>query len=175
MEFKDYYKILGIDKSANKDEIKRAYRKLARKYHPDVSKEQNAEEKFKEAKEAYEVLSDPEKHKAYDNLGANWRHGQDFTPPPDWGQAGGGGFYTSGFTQAGAEDFSDFFSELFGQRGFQTGKRSRQGFQTKGQDARVKVLINLEDAYHGATKQINLQVPEVDQHGRLINKTKSLK
>ena len=176
MEFKDYYKVLSVEKSATKDEIKRAFRRLARKYHPDVSKEKDAEEKFKEVKEAYEVLTDPEKRKAYDNLGADWRHGQDFTPPPGWEQSAGG-FYTNNFNQGGAEGFSDFFSELFGGRGgfhSQRGGRAH-GFQSKGQDASVKILIGLEDAYHGATRQINLQIPEMDQHGQVINKTKSLR
>lgn len=86
MDYKDYYKIMGVGRDANQDEIKRVYRKLARKFHPDVSKEANAEEKFKEVQEAYEVLKDPEKRAAYDQLGTQWRQGQQFTPPPDWGQ-----------------------------------------------------------------------------------------
>lgn len=154
MEYKDYYSILGVSKSADKDEIKRAYRKLARKYHPDVSTETNAEEKFKEAKEAYEVLSDPEKRQAYDTLGPNWKQGQDFSPPPGWEQAAGG-FNRGGHSHANPEDFSDFFSELFGGRGF--GSHGR-GFQSQGQDAHVKITIPLTDAYHGATRQINLQM-----------------
>src|SRR5688572_29438201 len=86
MDYKDYYKILGIARDASQDEIKRVYRRLARKYHPDVSKEANAEDRFKEVQEAYEVLKDPEKRAAYDQLGSNWRAGQDFRPPPDWGK-----------------------------------------------------------------------------------------
>src|SRR4051794_2272500 len=117
-QYKDYYKILGVQRSATQDEIKRAYRKLARKYHPDVSKEANAEDKFKELQEANEVLKDAEKRAAYDQLGSNWRQGQQFTPPPDWGAGfehsrsfGGGG--------GGGDDpgFSDFFSSLFGAGG----------------------------------------------------------
>ena len=84
MDFKDYYKIMGVERDASQDEIKRAYRKLARKYHPDVSKASDAEERFKEVGEAYEALKDPEKRAAYDQLGANWKAGQDFNPPPDW-------------------------------------------------------------------------------------------
>ena len=107
MEYKDYYKILGLEKTAAADEIKKAYRKMARKYHPDVSKEPNAEEKFKEAKEAYEVLSDEEKRKSYDSLGENWQSGQNFTPPPGWDTSYSGG--GDGFDPNTA-DFSDFFS-----------------------------------------------------------------
>src|SRR6185295_3585606 len=114
MQFKDYYEVMGLARGATQDEIKRAYRKLARKYHPDVSKEKDAEEKFKELQEAYEVLKDAEKRAAYDQLGANWRQGQDFRPPPDWGKgfefSGGPGH--RGARHEGA-DFSDFFSELF--------------------------------------------------------------
>src|SRR5512135_568221 len=118
MRLKDYYEVFGVPRSASQDEIKRAYRKLARKFHPDVSKEKNAEERFKELQEAYEVLKDPEKRSAYDQLGANWQQGQEFRPPPDWGK----GFEFSrgrAGPQGGAGtggDFSDFFSELFGAR-----------------------------------------------------------
>src|SRR4030095_15517530 len=113
MEYKDYYKVLGVARTANADEIKRTYRKLARRYHPDVSKESNAEEKFKEVQEAYEVLRDTEKRAAYDQLGAQWKAGEQFRPPPDWGQGfefsfGGGGEDGAGF--------SDFFANLFGSR-----------------------------------------------------------
>ncbi len=175
MEFKDYYQTLGVSKNAKKDEIKRAYRKLARKYHPDVSQEANAEEKFKEVKEAYEVLNDPEKRKAYDTLGPNWKNGQDFTPPPGWEQQQTGGFH-HGFTSGNQQDFSDFFEELFGQQrggGFHH-QSSGRGFKSKGQDAHVKVLISLEDAFSGATRQIALQMPEVTAQGQIVNKPKTL-
>lgn len=112
MEYKDYYKILGVARDAKEDDIKRAYRKLARKYHPDVSKEANAEEHFKEVQEAYEVLKDPKKRDAYDQLGANWKSGQDFRPPPGWeGFSGMGG---GGFSDENMGDFSDFFASIFG-------------------------------------------------------------
>jgi len=116
MEFKDYYQIMGVKRDATQDEIKRAYRKLARKYHPDVSKEKNAENRFKEVGEAYEVLKDPEKRAAYDHLGADWKAEQEFRPPPDWDQ--GFEFHGGGFTGTDAAHFSDFFDTLFGRGGF---------------------------------------------------------
>ncbi|MFZ0488572.1 MAG: DnaJ domain-containing protein, partial [Arenicellales bacterium] len=116
MEYKDYYKIMGVERDATQDDVKRAYRKLARKYHPDVSKESDAQAKFQEMQEAYEVLKDPEKRAAYDQLGANWRAGQDFRPPPDWDT----GFEFSGGVPGGDDSvFSDFFESLFGDRGRQ--------------------------------------------------------
>ncbi|NIR29385.1 MAG: DnaJ domain-containing protein, partial [Gammaproteobacteria bacterium] len=114
MEYKDYYKILGVGRDASQDEIKRAYRKLARKYHPDVTKEPDAEDRFKEVQEAYEVLRDPEKRAAYDQLGRQgWQAGQDFRgPPPGWDA--GFEFRGGGFTEGGPETFSEFFESLFG-------------------------------------------------------------
>jgi len=112
MEYKDYYKILGVKRDASQDEIKRAYRKLSRKYHPDVSKEKDAEQHFKGVGEAYVVLKDPEKRAAYEQLGAGWRTGQDFRPPPDWQQ--GFSFGGGGFTAGDAGGFRDFFESLFG-------------------------------------------------------------
>src|SRR5690606_38792582 len=111
MEYKDYYKIMGVARDAAQDDIKRAYRKLARRYHPDVSKDEDAETRFKEIGEAYEVLKDPEKRAAYDQLGANWKAGQEFRPPPDWGA--GFEFSGGGFTEPGRGDFSDFFEALY--------------------------------------------------------------
>src|SRR5476651_194294 len=114
MQYKDYYEVLGVGRNTDADGVKRAYRKLARKYHPDVSKEKNAESKFKEVQEAYEVLRDPEKRAAYDQLGRDYRSGQQFRPPPDWeqrfGQSGGHRF-------SDLNGFSDFFSSLFGAAG----------------------------------------------------------
>lgn len=174
MEYKDYYKIMGVEKTATQDEIKRAYRKLARKYHPDVSKEPNAEQKFKEVGEAYEVLKDPQKRAAYDRIGSQWREGQPFTPPPDWDA--GFEFSGGGFTGGDTSGFSDFFETLFG-RGAPFGA-SRQTysrhFSAQGQDHRAKILIDLEDAYHGASRLISLQIPELDETGRMINKTRTL-
>jgi curved DNA-binding protein len=171
MEFKDYYEVMGVSKQATQDEIKRAYRKLARKYHPDVSKDANAEEMFKQAGEAYEVLKDPEKRAAYDQLGANWKAGEDFQPPPDWDA----GFeFSGGYGEADSAAYSDFFEQLFGQ-GFRQGSQGpRGGFQSPGEDHHAKVLVDLEDAWHGATRTITLRVPEVDAEGKLVTRQRTL-
>ena len=173
MEFKDYYKIMGVEKDASQDEIKRAYKKLARKYHPDVSKEANAEDRFKEVGEAYEALKDPEKRAAYDQLGANWKAGQDFNPPPDWDA--GFEFHGGGFTGGDSADYSDFFESLFGQ-GFGSARAGRPGggFSARGDDHHAKVLIDLEDAYKGATRSVSLQSPELDGSGHVRNKQRTL-
>ena len=129
MKFRDYYDILGIERSASPGEIQKAYRKLARKYHPDINKTKEGEEKFKEINEANEVLSDPEKRKRYDALGANWQAGQDFRPPPGWEQNGGGHQFNFGNGgAAGFSGFSDFFEAIFGGGGFGGGAFSGQGF-----------------------------------------------
>ena len=149
MRFKDYYETLGVARGASQDDVKRAYRRLARKFHPDVSKEANAEARFKEVGEAYEVLKDPEKRAAYDRFGKDWKHGQEFRPPPGWERQfnfGGGGF-------SGASDFSDFFETLFGRGGFQG---TRGPMRAKGGDRNVRIEIPLEDAYQGATRKITL-------------------
>ena len=175
MEFQDYYKILGLERSANADQIKTAYRRLARKYHPDVSKEPDAEARFKEMQEAYEVLRDPEKRAAYDQLGSEWKSGQQFHPPPDWGSgfefsgrpAGGG---RAGRRRAGAsagggtfaeEDFSDFFSSLFGGGSPFAGATGRAG----GRDHHARVDITLEEAYRGTSRTLELKRPEVKPDG----------
>lgn len=166
MEFKDYYEIMGVNRDATQDEIKRAYRKLARKYHPDVSKEVDAEARFKEVGEAYEVLKDPEKRAAYDQIGANWKAGQEFRPPPDWDQ--GFEFRGGDFTGADAEQFSDFFESLFGRggstRGF--GEHTQREFSARGDDTHARVLIDLEDAYRGATRTLTLKHTELEADGR---------
>jgi curved DNA-binding protein len=167
MEFKDYYKIMGVARDATQDEIKRAYRQLARKYHPDVSKQPNAEARFKELGEAYEVLKDAEKRAAYDQLGANWKAGQDFRPPPDWDA--GFEFSGGGFTGGDASGFSDFFESLYG-RAFGAGRGGHAAFHAQGEDHHAKVLIELEDAYTGATRTITLQVPEVDAQGHVATR-----
>jgi curved DNA-binding protein len=167
MEFKDYYKILGVERTSTADDIKRAYRTLARKYHPDVSKEAGAEARFKEIGEAYEVLQDPEKRAAYDQLGTRWREGQDFTPPPDWGA--GFEFTPGRFSTAEAADFSDFFSSLFGNfaRHAETGR-------TRGEDHHAKIVIPLEDAFYGSTRTITLRAPQLDAQGRMELRERTL-
>lgn len=172
MEFKDYYQIMGVARDATQDDIKRAYRKLARKYHPDVSKEKDAEARFKEVGEAYEVLKDEEKRAAYDQLGANWQQGQEFRPPPDWNT--GFEFRGGGFTGGDSAEFSDFFESLFGRSGFGGGRASGGGFHAQGQDRHARVLIDLEDAYTGATRAISLRVPEVDPQGHVVTRQRSL-
>jgi curved DNA-binding protein len=173
MDFKDYYNIMALERDASQDEIRRAYRKLARKYHPDVSKEADAEKRFKELGEAYAVLKDPEKRAAYDQLGANWKGGQDFQPPPDWDT----GFEFSGGGHAGGDGstYSDFFETLFGQ-GFGSAQADRRhaGFHADGEDHHAKVLIDLEDAFQGATRNITLRTPELDSSGHLTAKQRTL-
>jgi len=173
VDFKDYYKIMGVKRDATQDDIKRSYRKLARKYHPDVSKHADAEARFKEVGEAYEVLKDPEKRAAYDQLGANWKAGQDFRPPPDWDA--GFEFSGGGYTRADSAAYSDFFESLFG-HGFGSAPPTgaRGGFRARGEDHHAKVLIDLEDAYHGAAKTITLRSPELDAGGHVITREHSL-
>lgn len=171
MEYKDYYQVMGLARDATQDEIKRVYRKLARKYHPDVSKEANAEARFKEVGEAYEVLKDAEKRAAYDQLGANMKAGQDFRPPPGWNA--GFEFSGGGFTGADTTDYSDFFETLFGQQ--HSGARAgRSAFQAQGENRHAKMLIDLEDTFNGATRAITLRVPEVDAQGRARTKERIL-
>ncbi|NOY16820.1 MAG: DnaJ domain-containing protein [Gammaproteobacteria bacterium] len=173
MEYKDYYKIMGIKRDATQNEIKRAYRKLARKYHPDVSKISDAEERFKEVGEAYEVLKDPEKRAAYDQLGSNWQQGQDFQPPPGWQD--GFEFSGGGYTEANSAHFSDFFEDLFGRAGGAEFQQARgRHFQMKGEDHHAKVGVSLEDAYHGARRAITLKMPEVDTTGHLVTHDRKL-
>ncbi len=173
MEYKDYYKIMGVARDATQDQIKRAYRKLARKYHPDVSKEAGAEDRFKEVGEAYEVLKDPEKRAAYDQLGAQWKAGQEFKPPPDWNT--GFEFRGGGFTQADAAQFSDFFESLFGgARAPGAGARMHRSFRSRGEDSHAKVFISVEDSYRGATRSISLRVPEMTEDGRVVTRERTL-
>lgn len=167
MDYQDYYKTMELPRDATPDAIKRAYRKLARKYHPDVSKEPGAEEKFKAMQEAYEVLKDPEKRAAYDQLGANWRAGQEFRPPPDWGRE-------FEFSSSRGEDagFSDFFSSLFGSGSpfGRTEGRSR-GFAAAGQDQVAGVNITLEEAFNGSSRNIELSLGPPGRDGSTRSKT----
>jgi curved DNA-binding protein len=161
LEFKDYYQVLGVARDASAAEVKKAFRKLARKYHPDVSKEPDAEARMKEVNEAYAVLADTEKRAAYDQLGHDYHAGQDFRPPPDWDA----GFEFTGRGYSGAEsaEFSDFFSQLFGRMGGQGG-----GFRARGEDHHAKILLDLEAAYRGGSRTLTLRVPRQDAHGRVI-------
>src|SRR5579859_1430024 len=170
MEYRDYYKILGLGRTASAEEIKTAYRRLARKFHPDVSKEPNAEAHFKEVQEAYEVLKDPGKRAAYDQLGSEWKSGQQFRPPPDWGS----GFEFGGAPPGGArrrrgprraepgideggfeeEGFSDFFSSLFG-----GGSPFRTAGRRGGRDHHARISLTLEQAFRGTTSTLDLKRP----------------
>jgi curved DNA-binding protein len=174
LKYKDYYATLDVKRTATQDEIKSAYRKLARKYHPDVSKAKDAEEKFKELSEAYEVLRDPAKRKQYDELGSDWRSGQDFAPPPGYGRSGGQG--------QGATEFSDFFESMFGgmgggfaSRGGDYGFRNRRPRDQAGDDQEVRVRIPLEAAFHGAEREIALTVHGQDVRGQSTCENKTLK
>jgi len=172
VEYKDYYKIMAVPRDASQEDIKRAYRKLARKYHPDVSKDPDAEERFKELGEAYEVLKDPKKRQAYDQLGQRWQHGQEFRPPPGW--AAGFDFGTGDFAAAGRSPFSDFFESLFGQ--FRPDYSERQTeFRIRGEDMHARLLISLEEAYRGTTRTVSLNVPHFDDHGRSTLEKRTLK
>ncbi|HZO23993.1 MAG TPA: DnaJ C-terminal domain-containing protein [Steroidobacteraceae bacterium] len=185
MEYRDYYQALGVSRSATADEIKKSYRRLARKYHPDVSKEPKAEEKFKEVQEAYEVLKDPEKRAAYDQLGSEWKSGQNFRPPPDWGS----GFEFRGGPSAGArqrsahqeeafEDaagFSDFFSSLFGARGFDGNGPFAASARPAARDHHARVDVDLEEAYSGTTRTLELKRPELKPDGTLELKTHTVR
>src|SRR5208282_3793069 len=150
MQYKDYYAILGVTRSADADAMKRAYRKLARKFHPDVSKEKNAEERFKEVQEAYEVLRDPDKRTAYDQLGRDYRNGQQFRPPPDWsqrfGQSGGGQSFSD------LNGFSDFFASLFG--GARAGSPGFGGGATEADAGHLDVTV--EEAFTGTKRRVTL-------------------
>jgi curved DNA-binding protein len=170
MEFKDYYQRLGIERDAKEDEIKRSFRRLARKFHPDVSSEPDAEERFKEVQEAYEVLKDPEKRSAYDRFGENWKEGQDFRPPPDWQPDVG--FSGGGYTEAG--DFSDFFESMFGQAGHRRPGGAHANIQMKGEDLNARVAISIEDAYRGTTRSLSLQAPKLDEAGHVVMQPRNL-
>jgi curved DNA-binding protein len=172
MKYKDYYATLGVERGAGADEIKKAYRKLARKFHPDVSKEANAEERFKEVAEAYQTLSDVEKRKAYDEIGRR-PEGDDFQPPPDWGQRygerGGGGAAGGSFEDL---DLADFFAN-FSRGGGAAGAGRRRGatgagaISIPGEDFEVNAAITLEEAFAGTLRELNLGMPEYDAEGRI--------
>jgi curved DNA-binding protein len=179
MKYKDYYETLGVPRTATQDEIKQAYRKLARKYHPDVSKMADAESRFKEINEANEVLRDPEKRAAYDQMGSNWKAGQEFQPPPNWDagfefRGGQGSPFGAGATFGNADfDPSDFFETLFGRRGAASSGGRRRG-SAQGEDHHAKVLIDIEDAYRGAERTISLRAPAEGPDGRVQMQERTL-
>ncbi len=168
MKFKDYYEVLGIPRDATQDAVKHAYRKLARKFHPDVSQDPDAEARFKELGEAYAVLKDTEKRAAYDQVGSRWKAGQDFQPPPGW---------DAGFEFGGGEggdgehiDASEFFEALFGRRG--GGPRDRR--EARGGDHHAKVMVDIEDAYRGARRTLTLRLPTLDARGHVMTAERQL-
>ena len=169
MEFKDYYKVMGVARDATDAQIKQAYRKLARKYHPDVSKEKDAEARFKEVGEAYEVLKSPEKRAAYDRLGKDYRPGQDFRPPPNWDS----GFEFSGAGQ-GDSSYSDFFDALFGAQARAGRGRGAGTHSGRGEDHHAKVMLDLQASLNGGTRSFTLRMPEIDAEGRLVSKERTL-
>jgi len=172
MQYIDYYKVLGVDRTASQDEIKKAYRRLARKYHPDVSKAADAEAKFKEVGEAYEVLKDAEKRSAYDQLGSNWKAGQEFNTPPGWDvhvDLGGRGF-------SGGGGFSDFFESIFGGSGFTDGFQRQQGAAGhRGADHSASISVSLEQVWRGDEvgvnvngKNLKIKIPRGIKEGQKI-------
>lgn len=180
MKYKDYYKILGVERSATAEEIKRAYRKLAAKYHPDKNAAKGSEDKFKEINEANEVLSDPEKRERYDTLGENWQGGQSFSPPPGWGGFGQGGGRSRGQFGAGGggADFSDFFASMFGGGGSPFGGGTQQA--APAEDSRDTLTITLEEAFNGGSRSVSLhggknleiKIPKGIQEGKSIRLAK---
>ena len=172
MEFRDYYQSLGIKRGAPADEIKKAYRKLARKYHPDVSKEADAEARMREVNEAYAVLSDPEKRAAYDDLGNRYGAGQEFQPPPDWGT--GFEFSDRGAPEMHDEAFSDFFSSLFGRRGRARDADRAGAHRMRGGDHHARIMIDLADVYEGTTRAITLRGARLDEAGRVVTEERVL-
>lgn len=171
MKFRDYYQVLGVARDAGAADIKKAFRRLARKYHPDVSKEADAEARMKELNEAYAVLSDAEKRAAYDQLGPGYQPGQEFHPPPGWDAGFEFSRHRSRFDDESG--FSDFFSELFGRMGGAQragGGRRAHGarFSARGKDPTATVMLDLADVFHGGSRQITLQAPVADEHGRMV-------
>jgi curved DNA-binding protein len=166
VEFKDYYKVMGVARDATEAQIKQAYRKLARKYHPDVSKEKDAEARFKEVGEAYEVLKNAEKRAAYDQLGQH-RPGEQFRPPPNWDS----GFEFSG-AGSGNSAYSDFFESLFGAQGRGAGRGPFRA--DRGEDHHAKVSLDLEASLNGGSRSFTLSMPEFDADGRLTARERVL-
>lgn len=177
MAFKDYYKILGVDRDADADSIRKAYRRLARKYHPDVSKEADAEDRFKELQEAYEVLRDPEKRQAYDRFGEHWKAGMEQgAAAAGGGTASGGGRAYHHYEDVSPEDvagFEEFINSVFGDRGSGGGYQGRRSRQ-RGSDEHARLTLTLEEAFKGTMRTISFDVMEPDKNGRLQRRTKTL-
>jgi curved DNA-binding protein len=171
MKYKDYYETMGLPRTATQAEIKSAHRKLARKYHPDLNKEADAEERFKEVGEAYQVLKDVETRAAYDRLGEEPVNRDDFQPPPNWND--GFEFSGRGDEHDAQGDFSDFFESMFGRSGAHPGPRHAE-FHAGGQDHHAKVMIDLQDSFTGAERAITLQMPVLDEQGHVIMQTRTL-
>ena len=184
MEFQDYYKILGLSKDASQKEIQRAYRKLARKYHPDVNKGKTAEDKFKQINEAHEVLKDPEKRKLYDTYGKNWQQAGS-QPPPHWDKQGfSQGTSRDGFSRTfhfgdsgefrEAKGFSDFFESLFGGGAANRSTRAGTDFNRRGRSHEAEISVSLADVFQGVTKAISFQTYESDESGQVRPVTRTL-
>ena len=185
MQFKDYYQILGVPKTASADDIKKAYRKLARQYHPDVSKEADAAQRMAEVNEAHTVLGDPEKRAAYDTVGAQaWaagaRSGDDVRPPPGWNTgyefSGGPEGFSAHFSGGDGQDFSEFFEQMFGRAragGRAGGGRASHG-PLRGEDHHARIELDLIDAYRGAERSINLRGTRVDAQGQVVPEERTL-
>ncbi|MCB1506923.1 MAG: DnaJ domain-containing protein [Hyphomicrobiaceae bacterium] len=176
MNFKDYYKVLGVERSATQDEIKRVYRKLARQFHPDINKDAGAEDRFKEIGEAYEVLGDAEKRAAYDDIGQGFEAGQEFRPPPNWDA----GFESTGAEPGGeAHDYSEFFETLFRRAQQQRADErwTRPGgaeFHARGEDHHARIYVDLRDAFEGGKRNVSLRAPEVDADGHVRVRERTL-
>jgi len=177
MKFVNYYDVIGVAEDSSADDIKKAYRKLARKYHPDVSSEPDAEEKFKSVGEAYEVLKDPDKRAEYDNLRKHGAfEGDQFTPPPDWHSRAG--FADGGYTEVDPRDFSEFFEAIYGRAGGfrpHSAGPQPQGFALRGEDVHARITITLNEAYSGTTRTFSLQVHGFDAQGAPRPEVKTLK
>ena len=167
MKYKDYYASLGLERGASDAEIKKAYRKLAHKYHPDVSKEPGAEARFKEIAEAYQTLKDPEKRSAYDRLGQH-APGEEFRPPPDWGQQ-----YAGGGESFEGVDLADLFAELAARQAGPGGRHARG--PRRGEDYELRTGITIEQAFSGAVLELNLSMPDLDAAGRLQRVQRTIK